>query len=70
MKKMIVAGAVLLLASSAQLSYAGNQKVEQEKAQEIEQTPQRNWALSGYIGMASFESEDRPDPYFPGVTPK
>ena len=76
MKKVIAAGAVLLLASSAQLSYAGNQKVEQKMKQEVEQkegqqTQQmshRDWAISGYIGMADFDSEEKPDPYRRGVT--
>ncbi|MCI5167724.1 MAG: hypothetical protein D3903_16945 [Candidatus Electrothrix sp. GM3_4] len=68
MKKVIAAGAVLLLASSAQLSYAGNQKVEQEKGQQTQQMSHRDWAISGYIGMADFDSEEKPDPYFPEKT--
>ncbi|RWX49352.1 Outer membrane protein W [Candidatus Electrothrix communis] len=68
MKKMIVAGAVLLLASSAQLSSAKNQKIEQEEVQQIQQKSHRDLALSGYIGMASFDSEEKPDPYQRGVT--
>ncbi|CAK8719802.1 Outer membrane protein beta-barrel domain-containing protein [Candidatus Electrothrix laxa] len=68
MKKVIAAGAVLLLASSAQLSYAGNQKVEQEEGQQTQQMSHRDWAISGYIGMANFDSEERPDPYSPEIT--
>jgi outer membrane protein W len=82
MKKVIAAGAVLLLAGSVQLSSAGNrrveQKIEQEEDQqtqqmahqqkENQQTSHRDWAISGYVGMASFDSEEKPDPYRRGVT--
>ncbi|MCI5130591.1 MAG: hypothetical protein D3904_03510, partial [Candidatus Electrothrix sp. EH2] len=27
----------------------------------------RDWAISGYIGMADFDSEEKPDPFRPGV---
>jgi outer membrane protein len=80
MKKVIAAGAVLLLASSAQLSYAGNRKfkedVQQEKGQPTHQASHqtshqmshRDWAISGYIGMADFDGDEKPDPFRPGVT--
>jgi outer membrane protein W len=68
MQKVIAAGAVLLLASSAQLSYAGNWKVEQKEGQQTQQTSHRNCAISGYIGMADFDGEEKPDPYQPGLS--
>ncbi|MGB5684971.1 MAG: OmpW family outer membrane protein [Candidatus Electrothrix sp.] len=68
MKKVIAAGAVLLLASSAQLSYAENQKVEQKEGQQTQQMSHRDWAISGYIGMADFDGEEKPDPYQPGLS--
>jgi outer membrane protein len=81
MKKVITAGAVLLLAGSVQLSSAGNRRVEQEEDQQTQQmahqqeegqltqqTSHRDWAISGYIGMADFDSEERTDPYFPEKT--
>ncbi|MCI5120918.1 MAG: hypothetical protein D3908_06990 [Candidatus Electrothrix sp. AUS4] len=74
MKKMIAAGAVLLLVSGAHSTYAENQKVgqgEMEVPQVPEDAPQasqRNWAISGYIGIADFEGEEKPDPFRPGVT--
>jgi outer membrane protein len=75
MKKVIAAGAVLLLAGSAQLSYAGNrkveqikQKIEQKEGQQTQQTSHRDWAISGYIGMADFDSEEKPDPFQPGLS--
>ncbi|WPD24283.1 MAG: OmpW family outer membrane protein [Candidatus Electrothrix scaldis] len=76
MKKIIVAGTVLLLASGAHLTHAGNRKMAQgememeaqQMAPEAPQASQRDWAISGYIGMADFEGEEKPDPFRPGVT--
>lgn len=68
MKKVIAAGAVLLLASSVQLSYAESHKVEQERVQQTQQKSHRDWAISGYIGIADFEGEEKPDPYNPALT--
>ncbi|MCI5142544.1 MAG: hypothetical protein D3909_12665 [Candidatus Electrothrix sp. ATG1] len=81
MKKAITAGAVLLLIGGVQLSYAGNRRVEQKTEQEEgwqtqqtshqqekgQQASHRDWALSGYIGVAEFEDEENPDPFRPGV---
>ena len=63
MKKLIATGAVLLLASG------GAQVLHAEATQETQQEVQaRDWAFSGYIGVADFESEEKPDPYQPGVS--
>ena len=61
MKKVIAAGAVLLLAGSIQLSYAGNREEGQRMSH-------RDWAVSGYIGMADFDGDEKPDPFRPGIT--
>ncbi|MCI5223454.1 MAG: hypothetical protein D3924_12475 [Candidatus Electrothrix sp. AR4] len=53
MKNIIAAGAVLLLAGGAQALHAETN---------------HDWAISGYIGIADFESEEKPDPYRPEVT--
>jgi opacity protein-like surface antigen len=62
MKKMLIAGATLLLASAAQLSYAKNHETPQE---EVAHKAHRDWAISGYIGMAEFDTDEKPDPYNP-----
>ncbi|XOF32364.1 MAG: OmpW family outer membrane protein [Candidatus Electrothrix sp. YB6] len=65
MKKMIAAGAVLLLTGSgAQLVHAGPVEKEQKTGQGMH----RDWAISGYVGAAYFDSEEKPDPFRPGVT--
>ena len=68
MKKVIAAGAVLLLASGTQLAYADNHKVEQEEGQQTQQMSHRDWAISGYIGIADFDGEEKPDPYNPALS--
>lgn len=64
MKKVIAAGAVLLFAGSVQLSYASSYAESGEE----EQMLHRDWAISGYIGMADFDGEEKPDPYNPALT--
>ncbi|MCI5226848.1 MAG: hypothetical protein D3918_09360 [Candidatus Electrothrix sp. AX2] len=64
MKKVIAAGAVLLFAGSVQLSHASPSL----GSGETEHISYRDWAISGYIGMADFEGEEKPDPFRPGVT--
>ncbi|MGB5684336.1 MAG: hypothetical protein WBM35_00880 [Candidatus Electrothrix sp.] len=57
MKKLIATGAVLLLTSG------GAQVLHAEATQETQQEAQaREWALSGYIGVADFESEEKQIP--------
>ncbi|WP_339133905.1 MAG: OmpW family outer membrane protein [Candidatus Electrothrix sp. GW3-4] len=65
MKKVIAAGAIFLLASGSQLSYAETQKVELEEVQQPQQASHRDWAISGYIGMTDFDGDEKPDPYQP-----
>lgn len=65
MNKAIAAGAVLLLVSGTQLSYAESQHTEQEVQR---QSLQRDWAISGYIGIADFDGDERPDPYRSEIT--
>jgi outer membrane protein W len=64
MNKVITAAAALLLISSAQMSYAKMQK----PGQEVQQRSHRDWAVSGYIGMADFDGDEKPDPFRPGIT--
>lgn len=64
MKKVIATGAVLLLAGSIQPAYAGNQ----EEGYPTQQVTHRNWAISGYIGIADFDGDEKPDPFRPEVT--
>lgn len=64
MKKVITAGAVLLFAGSIQLSYASSYAGSEAE----EQISHRDWAISGYIGMADFDGEEKPDPYNPALT--
>jgi opacity protein-like surface antigen len=69
MKKLIAAGAVLLLiGSGAQLVHAGPAEKEQKTGQGTHHGWNRDWAISGYVGMADFDSEEKPDPFRPGVT--
>ncbi len=66
MKKLIATGAVLLLTNGgAQVLHAEALQATQETQQE---TQARDWAFSGYIGVADFESEEKPDPYQPGMS--
>ncbi|WPD23928.1 MAG: OmpW family outer membrane protein [Candidatus Electrothrix scaldis] len=60
MKKIIATGAILLLIGG------GAQALHAEEAQL--KTQVCDWALSGYIGVASFDDEDKPDPYQAGLT--
>ncbi len=53
MKKIFATSAIFLLASGVQALHAETN---------------RDWALSGYIGMADFDGEEKPDPYRPEVT--
>jgi len=62
MKKMIATGAALLLAGGAQLAYAKSHETPQG---ELPHKAHRDWAISGYIGMAEFDTEERPNPYDP-----
>ena len=70
MKKILTAGAVFLLVGSVQASSAEEQNIESKEIQEVEvqQVVHRDWAISGYIGIADFESEEKPDPFRPGVS--
>ena len=70
MKKILTAGAVFLLVGSVQASSAEEQKVGPEEipTPEVQHAVHRDWAISGYIGIADFESEEKPDPFRPGVS--
>ncbi len=65
MKKMIAAGAALLLAGGTQLAYAKHHDAPHEEAQ---QQAHRDWAISGYIGVAEFDTDEKQDPYNPQET--
>lgn len=65
MKKVIAAGAVLLFAGSTQLSSASPYAASGEQGEHI---AHRDWAMSGYIGMADFDGEEKPDPFRPGIS--
>lgn len=65
MNKIIAASAALLVAGTTQLAHADNHKVSQEKGQH---TASRDWAISGYIGMADFDGDEKTNPFRPWIT--
>jgi outer membrane protein W len=68
MNKLTAAGVVLLLiGSGAGPVHAGPAEKEQKTGQKIDRDRNRDWAVSGYVGLASFESEEKPDPFRPGI---
>ncbi len=53
MKKLILTSAFFLLVASAST---------------LQAETSRDWAISGHIGTVDFKSDERPDPYFRGLT--